>query len=91
MIRFQFYKRKTMNKTIRKLLGYAFLTWLVLLVVFGTIITDYSMITAYNNFQSRIGWWAMALFLGIPLHVLCAMAVCFGIKDRKMFTEDYYE
>ena len=46
------------------------------------------MIAAYNDFQSRVGWWAMFLFLGIPLHILCAMIVYWGIKDRKIFTED---
>ena len=64
-----------MNKTIRKLLGYAFLTCGIILIIFGTIITDYRMIAAYNDFQSRVGWWFMFLFLGIPLHILCAMAV----------------
>ena len=80
-----------MNKTIRKLLGYAFLTWLMLLVVFGTIITDYNMIAAYNDVQNRVSWWFMFVFFGIPLQVLCAWVVYFGIKNREIFTEDYYE
>lgn len=80
-----------MNKTIRKFFGYAFQTWLVILVISAAVITDYRMIEAYSDFQPRVGWWAMLLFLVIPLNVLCVVAVYWGIKCWEMFAEMFTE